>query len=821
MNQYDESTTSFSLIADFKGNFRDVLASEHPKTLPAIALRNMMMFPGVITSVAVTRESSLKVVHAACEKGTPIAVFSQKDERVDDPTANDLYEEGVVANVIRILPRPDDTEVAVMQCLGAVKLEKLKRRHPNLRADVSDVAELLPDEDDPIFDTLVTECREALTKYLRDSGHQRNEEIIFAMRNIQHPLFLISFICTNMRFSQEERYGLFLEHDVKRRAERLLSLLHRECQLARLKRDIQERTNWELDQQQKEYFLKQQIVNIRQELGEDENKDVAGLEKRASACQFPDKVRDHFRRELERLERTNQQNPDYTVLLTYLQTLVSLPWGTRTTDNLNIPHAARTLDHDHYGMERVKERILEHLATLSFRRERKAPILCLVGPPGVGKTSLGHSIATALGRKYVRMSLGGVHDEAEIRGHRRTYVGAMPGRIVKGLIRAEVQNPLFVLDEIDKVGTNSYNGDPYSALLEVLDPEQNATFHDNYLDIDYDLSEVFFIATANTLQGIPQPLLDRMEIISLEGYLAEEKREIARRHLIPKELRTYNFGEGRTVKFQAAAVDAIIERYTRESGVRQLEQQIDKVFRKIAYLASTSADGHTPYASRAIRPADIEKLLGKPVYNRDKYQGNRYPGVVTGLAWTQVGGEILFIETSVSRSKAPRLTLTGNLGDVMKESAMLALEYVKANAQSLGIDYRVFDHWGIHVHVPEGATPKDGPSAGITIATSIASALTQRRVRDHVALTGEITLRGRVLPVGGIKEKILAAKRAGITDIVMSDDNRRDIEDINESFVKGLTFHYVSDVAEVLAYALLDEKVQDAIDLSAAIKEEK
>ena len=541
---------------------------------------------------------------------------------------------------------------------------------------------------------------------------------------------------------------------------------------------------------------------------------MAEIERKAEKLTFPDKVKELFKREVEKLKRLNQQSPDYNVQLNYLQTLVALPWGINTEDNLSIKNAEHVLERDHYGMEKVKERILEHLATLRYRKAEKAPILCLVGPPGVGKTSLGRSIAEALGRKYVRISLGGVHDEAEIRGHRRTYIGAMPGRIVKGIMKAESSNPLFVLDEIDKVSENNYNGDPHSALLEVLDPEQNNAFHDNYLDVDYDLSKIFFIATANTLQTIPQPLLDRMEVIEVEGYLTEEKKEIARRHLIPKEQKVFDFGDGAKLKFTPSAIEYIIEKYTRESGVRQLEKQVDKIFRKVAFLTSKSEDGKMPFADRSIKPTDIETLLGKPLFNRDKYQGNKYAGVVTGLAWTAVGGEILFIETSVSRSKGPKLTLTGNLGDVMKESAVLALEYIKSHADTLNLDYRVFDHWGIHIHVPEGATPKDGPSAGITIATSIASALTQRRVRDHIAMTGEITLRGRVLPVGGIKEKILAAKRAGITDIMISEDNRKDIEDINARYIEGLSFHFVENVQDVLRFALLDEKVEHAIDLT-------
>ena len=519
-------------------------------------------------------------------------------------------------------------------------------------------------------------------------------------------------------------------------------------------------------------------------------------------------------KEIDKLNRISPQNPDYNVQLNYLETIATLPWGELTKDKLNIKTARRVLDQNHFGMERVKERILEYLASLLYRGDRRAPILCLYGPPGVGKTSLGRSIAEAIGRKYVRMSLGGIHDEAEIRGHRRTYIGAMPGRIVKSLIKAGTDNPVFVLDEIDKVTDSNINGDPQSALLEVLDPEQNSAFHDNFLDLDYNLSNVFFIATANSLQTIPAPLLDRMEVIEVEGYLTEEKKEIARRHLIPREAANYNEDFARSLKFSPESIEHIIEKYTRESGVRQLEKQIGKIYRKIALERSMQSEEEAAQGVQKLKPADIGRLLGKPIYCRDKYQGNDYAGVVTGLAWTAVGGEILFIETSVSRSKAAKLTLTGNLGDVMKESAVLALEYIRAHAAGLGIDYRVFDHWGLHVHVPEGATPKDGPSAGITIATSIASALTQRKVKAGIAMTGEITLRGRVLPVGGIKEKILAAKRAGITEIIISEDNRKDIDDIAEQYLKGLTFHFVKDVDEVLGIALLDEQPANAIELT-------
>lgn len=810
--------TSFSLIADFDGNMDELMHTPFDTTLPAIALRNMMLFPGVVGSVAVNRTMSLKVVNQSLKKGSLIAVLAQKNAHVDEPERKDFYDEGVVARVMRTIDLPNPMGgkncMAILQTYGPLKLEKITRRKPTMRVEVSPIEEVIYDKDDEQFKAVADACRDGMVRFLQLNDGPRSEEATFAVNNISHPIFLVNFICSNMQLTQDDRYKLFQIHDVRERAMHLLQIINREIQFAQIKHDIQNQTRRDLDQQQREYFLHQQMKNIQSELGEDGNNDATELEDKASKLDMPQKVADTFKREVEKFKRINPQSPDYNIQLNYLQTIVALPWGIDTKDNLNIKNAERVLDRDHYGMEKVKERILEHLATLRFRRTEKAPILCLVGPPGVGKTSLGRSIAEALGRKYVRISLGGVHDEAEIRGHRRTYIGAMPGRIIKGIMKAETCNPLFVLDEVDKVSENNYNGDPHSALLEVLDPEQNNAFHDNFIDLDFDLSKVFFIATANSLQTIPRPLLDRMEIIDVEGYLTEEKKEIARRHLIPKEQKEFDFGEDGKLKFTPAAIEYIIEKYTRESGVRQLEKQFDKIFRKVAYLTSTSDDGHMPYAGQSIKPADIETLLGKPIFSRDKYQGNKYAGVVTGLAWTAVGGEILFIETSVSRSKGPKLTLTGNLGDVMKESAVLALEYIKAHADKLNIDYRVFDHWGVHIHVPEGATPKDGPSAGITIATSIASALTQRRVRDHIAMTGEITLRGRVLPVGGIKEKILAAKRAGITDIMISEENRKDVDEINERYVEGLTFHFVNDVQDVLRFALLDEKVDNAIDLT-------
>ena len=584
-----------------------------------------------------------------------------------------------------------------------------------------------------------------------------------------------------------------------------------------LRHEIRNKTREDLDEQQREYFLQQQIKNIKQELGNGEGspeqRELAekGRNKHWSAEAFT-----LFFKELDKLEIYNPQSPEYAIQLNYLNQLVNLPWDEMTKDDLNLQRAKKVLDKDHYGMEKVKERILEYISVLKLRADLKAPILCLYGPPGVGKTSLGKSIATALKRKYVRMSLGGVHDESEIRGHRRTYVGAMPGRIIKSIQKAGSSNPVFILDEIDKVAQNSLHGDPSSALLEVLDPEQNNAFHDNYLDIDYDLSNVLFIATANDLSGIPRPLLDRMEVIEVSGYITEEKIEIATRHLEPREIVNNGIDHSNyKISFTKPALETIIERYTRESGVRQLEKQIGKCMRKIAFKIASEENIDTT----KISPAEIESLLGKAPFYRDIYQGNEYAGVVTGLAWTSVGGEILFIETSLSKGKPGKLTLTGNLGDVMKESAVIALEYIKAHSDKLGVDYRIFDQFNIHIHVPEGATPKDGPSAGITIATSIASALTQRKVRKNVAMTGEITLRGKVLPVGGIKEKILAAKRAGITDIMLCKDNRKDIEEIPELYLQGVDFHYVENVLDVWDFALTDQKVADAVEFE--LDEEK
>ena len=636
---------------------------------------------------------------------------------------------------------------------------------------------------------------------------------------MSHSTIQGNFICSAIPFSIEDKMKMLEQDTLNDRLLEALRALHKESKLLHLQNEISMKTRYDLDEEQKEYFLKQQIRNIRKELGDGDGRpERKEIIEKAKGKNWNEATQKIFKKELAKLDTIHPQSPDYSIQISFLQTMVDLPWNEYTEDDLSLSRAKRILNRDHYGMEKVKERILEYLAVRALNGGQKSPILCLYGPPGVGKTSLGKSIADAMKRKYVRMSLGGLHDEAEIRGHRRTYIGAMPGRIIKNIQKAGSSNPVFILDEIDKVGKNNFQGDPASALLEVLDPEQNNAFHDNYLDADYDLSKVLFIATANDLGSIPRPLLDRMELIEVGGYITEEKIEIAKRHLVPTELENNGLDkQEEKISFNKAALECIIEHYTRESGVRQLKKQINKCLRKVAY--KMACDGKLEHPT--IGMDEVKELLGNPPFNRDIYQGNDYAGVVTGLAWTSVGGEILFIETSLSRGKAGKLTLTGNLGDVMKESAVIALEYIKSHIDLLGADYRIFENWNLHIHVPEGATPKDGPSAGITIATSIASAITQRKVRKNTAMTGEITLRGKVLPVGGIKEKILAAKRAGITDIVICKDNRKDIEEIPAKYLKGVSFHYVEDVADVWEFALTDEKVKHPIDFTIPENDKK
>lgn len=804
----EREENAFSVIADFEGNEEQLMNVKVDDILPILPLRNMVLFPGVFMPVSVGRKSSLKLVRDANKKEAYIGVVCQKSSDTEFPAIDDLHNIGTVGKIIRVLEMPDQTTTIIIQGIKRMDLQEIVETEPYLKGHVTTIEEDVPEKDDKEFPALVEACKDLTVRYIKSSD-MFPQDSAFAIKNISNPMFLIDFICTNLPLKKDEKIELLSLNSLRERTYRLLEILNREVQLAEIKESIQMRAREDIDQQQREYFLQQQIKTIQDELGGgSQEQEIEDMRKKANVVKWSKEVKDAFLKEVDKLERTHPQSPDYSVQLNYLQTMLSLPWGIYTTDNLNLNNAEKTLNKDHYGLEKVKERILEHLAVLKLKGDMKSPIICLYGPPGVGKTSLGRSIAAALKRKYIRMSLGGVHDEAEIRGHRKTYIGAMPGRVIKSLIKAGASNPVFILDEIDKVSADR-QGDPSSALLEVLDPEQNFAFHDNFLDVDYDLSKVMFIATANNLNTIPGPLLDRMELIEVSGYITEEKIEIARRHLVPKELEA-NGLKKTDIKIPKSTLEIIIESYTRESGVRELEKKIGKILRKIARQYAT--DGY--FSKQEIKPADLYEYLGSPEYSRDKYQGNDYAGVVTGLAWTAVGGEILFVETSLSRGKGGRLTLTGNLGDVMKESAMLALEYIKAHASLLDLDEEVFDNWNIHVHVPEGAIPKDGPSAGITMATSLASALTQRKVKANIAMTGEITLRGKVLPVGGIKEKILAAKRAGIKEIILSEENKKNIEEIQEIYIKGLTFHYVKDVKEVFALALTKEKVADAIDLS-------
>ena len=822
MNEHkrmERTSTKIQMIADFEGDANELLENKPEGIYPMLCTRDLVVFPTVLTPIIVGRDISRNLANLLANKpDTLFCIFCQKNRGVELPGFDDLYHVGVFAKLVRILNMPDGSgnQTIIVQAMGRCELRNVTALTPYYQAEVESLPEIWGCQEDTNFRALhETFVKESLS-YV-NANENVPSELGAAITEISHPMVQSNFMCCAMPFSVEDKIEMLSKSDLNDRLVIALRSLHKEMKLLRLQNEISQKTHYDLDEQQKEYFLKQQIKNIRQELGDEEGSpERKEIMEKAKTKQWNEATQKVFKKEMAKLDTIHPQSPDYPIQVGYLQTLVDLPWNECTKDDLSIPRAKRILNQDHYGMEKVKERILEYLAVRALKGGQKSPILCLYGPPGVGKTSLGKSIAAAMKRKYVRMSLGGLHDESEIRGHRRTYIGAMPGRIIKNIQKAGSSNPVFILDEIDKVAQDNFHGDPSSALLEVLDPEQNNAFHDNYLDVDYDLSKVLFIATANELSNIPRPLLDRMELIEVGGYITEEKIEIAKRHLVPKEIENTGLEEqDPKISFNKAALENIIEHYTRETGVRQLKKQINKCLRKVAYeFASTGKIEHP-----TIGAAEIKGLLGTPPFNRDIYQGNDYAGVVTGLAWTSVGGEILYIETSLSKGKAAKLTLTGNLGNVMKESAVIALEYVKAHVDLLGVDYRIFDNWNIHIHVPEGATPKDGPSAGITIATSIASAITQRKVRKNIAMTGEITLRGKVLPVGGIKEKILAAKRAGITDIVMCKDNRKNIEEIPEKYLKGVEFHYVENVADVWQIALTDEKVEHPIDLT--IKEEK
>ena len=773
-------------------------------TLAILPLRNTIVFPGGTIPISVGRGKSIELIRSLGENQRYIGIVCQKDTSVEEPQQEDLYKIGVIAEVMRVMEFGDNVNIFV-QAKKRFEWIDFVQTEPYFRATYR-IPEYQPaSKEDKEFGAILDSIRDAMIHMFRlwGGGAEPPRELVRTIRN-ESSEAVIGFCATNLPINSKEKQELLDINNEKEQAYRLLQILNHETQAMELKMNIQMKTREDLNQQQKEYYLQQQIKTIQEELGgSTQQVDVNEFKKRAETKKWSKEVGETFDKEIKKLERLNPHSPDYSTQYQYLETILELPWNEYTKDNFNLKNAQRVLDHDHFGMEKVKERIIEHLAVLKLKNDLKSPIICLYGPPGVGKTSLGKSIAEALKRKYVRVSLGGLHDEAEIRGHRRTYIGANPGRIIENIRKAGSSNPVFVLDEIDKIDKN-HRGDPSSALLEVLDPEQNTTFHDNYLAIDFDLSKVLFIATANTLTTIPRPLLDRMELIDVGGYILDEKVEIAYRHLVPKELKNHGI-EKNAFTIPKTTLAKIVENYTRESGVRELNKKIAKIARKIA--RKVAAEEEYP---KSLKIADLKDYLGTQEYSKESYQGNEYAGVVTGLAWTAVGGEILLVESSLSRGKNAKLTVTGNLGDVMKESAVIAMEYVRAHADELGIDPSVFEHWQTHIHVPEGAIPKDGPSAGITMITSLASAYTQRKVRAGIAMTGEITLRGKVLPVGGIREKILAAKRAGIKDIVLSRENRKDVDEINAEYLVGLTFHYVNDVREVLDVALLKEKVKNA-----------
>lgn len=805
-DESDQNVVSF-ITGDFSNDGSELDESALLETIPILPLRNTIVFPGSGLPISVGRSKSLNLVRSLGKKNRYIGLVCQKDTDIDNPEPDDLYHIGVIAEVLKVIELADDNLSIIIQAKKRFEWTKMVQTDPFFVATYKIRDTIKAADDDKEYKAILDNIRDAMIQMLNMLG-EPPKELMATIQNESFSNMLVSYCATNLPINNREKQELLNIDNEKDLAYRLLMILNREIQILELKMNIQMKTREDLSQQQKEYYLQQQLKTIQEELGGNTQQiEIDEFRKKAKEKKWNADVAETFEKEVKKLERLNPQSPDYSVQYGYLQTILELPWNEYTQDNFNLKNAQKILDRDHFGMEKVKERIIEHLAVLKLKGDMKSPILCLYGPPGVGKTSLGKSIAEALNRKYVRISLGGLHDEAEIRGHRRTYIGAIPGRIIQNIAKAGSSNPVFVLDEVDKIG-NDFRGDPSSALLEVLDPEQNSAFHDNYLSIDYDLSKVLFIATANDLNSIPQPLLDRMELINVGGYITEEKIEIAARHLLPKEMANHGIPLD-AFTIPKKTLELMIENYTRESGVRELDKQIAKVLRRVALKIATNE----PYPAQ-LQPEDLKEYLGVQRYTKDRYQGNEYAGVVTGLAWTAVGGEILFVESSLSRGKESKLTLTGNLGDVMKESAMLAMEYIRSHADELRIDPKVFEQWNTHIHVPEGAIPKDGPSAGITMITSLASVYTQRKVRANLAMTGEITLRGKVLPVGGIREKILAAKRAGIKDIILSEENRKDIEEIKPSYLKGLKFHYVNDVREVLEFALLKEKVKNPVDLS-------
>ncbi len=806
----------FSDLIDSETEFIPLLSSEDeeamnteevPEVLPILPLRNTTLFPGVVIPITVGRDKSIKLIREFYKGSRVIGVVAQKDANIEDPEFDDLNKVGTVAYIIKILQMPDGSNTAIIQGKRRFAIRELIQSEPYITASVTAFeAPVHIPADNGEFSALIASLKDMAIQIISKSPNIPSEAA-FAIKNIESPSFLVHFISSNLNVDLVEKQKLLEIADLTEGANRVLTLLTKELQVADLKQQIQNKVKTDLDKQQRDFLLNQQLKTIQEELGGSPNgQEINALREQAKDKKWSKEVAEVFEKEMNKLQRMHPMAAEYSIQTNYLETLVQLPWGEYTIDNLDLHHAQQVLDEDHFGLEKVKERIIEHLAVIKLKRDLKSPILCLVGPPGVGKTSLGKSIARALGRKYIRMSLGGLRDESELRGHRKTYIGAMPGRIVQSLKKIKSSNPVFVLDEIDKVMGMNINGDPQAALLEVLDPEQNVAFYDNYLEIDYDLSRIMFIATANTLSTIHPALRDRMEIIDIPGYLMEEKVEIALRHLLPKQLNEHGIKKSQ-LHFSKELIKKIIEDYTRESGVRTLEKCLAKIIRsKVRLIVSDEQ------FDKKLGEADLKKIMGIPVFQVDKYISNDVAGVVTGLAWTMAGGEILFVEVSLSRGKGD-LTLTGNLGDVMKESASIALAYLKANSEIFGIDPDTFQRWNVHIHVPEGATPKDGPSAGITMFTALASAFTQYKVRERLAMTGEITLRGKVLPVGGIKEKMLAARRANLKDIILSKENQKDIEEIKADYVKGLRFHYIDEMKEIKDLALLKEKVKNPLNL--------
>lgn len=773
-----------------------------PNDLPILPLRNTVLFPGVVIPITAGRDKSIKLINDANASGKVIGVVAQKEESVEEPTQNDIFHVGTVARIIRVLKMPDGNTTVILQGKKRFEIDQFTQEEPYLKATIKEVPEIRPEKDDQEFLTIIDSIKELAIEIIKESPNIPTEAT-FAIKNIESNPFLVNFVSSNMNLLVNEKQGLLSIHNLKERALETLRFMNLELQKLELKNDIQSKVRFDLDQQQREYFLQQQMKTIQEELGGVSHEaEIEEMRAKAKTKKWDSKVAQHFEKEVSKLQRTNPNSPDFGIQRNYLELFLELPWNEYTKDNFDLKRAQKILDKAHYGLEDVKKRIIEHLAVLKLRNDMKSPILCLYGPPGVGKTSIGKSIAEALGREYVRMSLGGLRDEAEIRGHRKTYIGAMPGRIIQSIKKAKTSNPVFVLDEIDKL-SSSHNGDPSSALLEVLDPEQNSEFHDNFLELGYDLSKVMFIATSNSLSTIQPALLDRMEVINMSGYTIEEKVEIAKQHLLPKQLKEHGLSE-KDLTIGKKQLEKIVTGYTRESGVRGLEKKIAQIVRH----AAKSIAMDEPYNVK-VSDEDILEVLKAPKMERDKYENNDAAGVVTGLAWTRVGGDILFIESTISKGNG-KMTMTGSLGNVMKESVTIALEYIKSNTEQLGIKPEVLETHNIHIHVPEGATPKDGPSAGIAMLTSMVSSFTQKRVKKSLAMTGEITLRGKVLPVGGIKEKILAAKRATIKEIILCKENKRDIDEIKPEYLKGLTFHYVDTMKEVIDLAITNQKVKNA-----------